>query len=218
MKVSGSIPMVIGNTEGLYQGDLIKYFQVIFGCAQNLPHPYHNFRHMLHITWQCHNACEFHRDELSRSQMRALLIAAMFHDFDHSGMTGCDDLNIERAVRGVEKHLLPEDDPLKSDIIHLVRATEFPYKIPHSELDLSGLIIRDADMTQALSPVWMQEVLFGLAAEWKKQPLDILRSQEGFLKQLKFHTRWAQETFTKDVIEAKIVECRQLLSLLEPCT
>ncbi len=206
--------MIIEGAEGMYEGNLIHYFRVVFNHAQNLLRPYHNFRHMLHVTWQCYNACRFHSSDLSPRHMRMILIAALFHDFDHSGMTGHDDLNIARAMRGLEKYILAEDWAIKGDIIHLIRVTEFPYKIPSSDLDLPGLIIRDADMTQALDPVWMQEVLFGLATEWKKAPVDVLKTQEGFLGQLNFHTRWAQTTFPKEVIDSKIMECRQLLEFL----
>ena len=66
---------------------------------------------MLHVTWLCHQACEFYASELTNRQKRDLLIAALFHDFDHSGMMGEDDLNIARALRALDKHLSEDDRP-----------------------------------------------------------------------------------------------------------
>jgi hypothetical protein len=47
----------------------------------------------------------------------------------------------------------------------LIEATHFPYKVDSQKLDLLGKIIRDADLAQALSPVWIQQVVLGLALE-----------------------------------------------------
>jgi hypothetical protein len=215
MRSYGQIPGIIRNDEGLYQGNLIRYFQIVFFQAQNLENPYHNFRHMFHVLWQCYNACLFYRGVLTSRQVRNLLIAAIFHDYDHSGLLGNDDLNITRAIRELEKHALEEDRESLSDIVTLIRVTEFPYKISSDKLDLSGQIIRDADMTQALSVAWIQQVIFGLGREWKKNPIEVLRLQEGFLSHLVFHTEWAQQLFPQSEIEAKIRESREYLQLLE---
>lgn len=212
---SGSLPIVIRNDEKLYEGDLIYYFQVLFTRAQNLVHPYHNFRHMCHVLWLCYNACSFYRDAMNPGEMRDLLIAALFHDFDHSGMMGNDDLNIERAVRGLRMHLLSIDQPHLEQIISLIRATEYPYTVPQEKLDLGGKILRDADLSQALSVAWIQQVVFGLATEWDKKPLEVLKIQGPFLRTLSFHTVWAQQHFSQCEIAAKINEAEQLVALLE---
>jgi hypothetical protein len=58
---------------------------------------------MLHVTWLCYQAAEFYRDRLTQRQIRNLLIAALFHDFDHPGHPhpGADDpdrINIGRSI------------------------------------------------------------------------------------------------------------------------
>ena len=155
----GSLPEIIRNENNLYDGDLRFYFRVISKYAQNLQHPYHNFRHMLHVMWLCYQACCFYHVDLhvdmTHRRMRNLLIAALFHDVDHSGLKGEDDLNIERAIRFFQKHILPEDRPYGRSIIELIRATQYPYVIPSVVLSLEGLIIRDADMAQVFSAAWM---------------------------------------------------------------
>jgi hypothetical protein len=210
----GGIPQMIRNKERLYEGNLINYFQVIFNCAQNLQGKYHNFRHMFHVAWLCYLACQYYADTLSKRAMRNLLIAALFHDYNHTGMFGDDDLNIERAIRALRQHILPEDALFLDDIIELVRATQYPYVVPASRLTLCGEILRDADMSQVFSVAWIQQVIFGLAAEWGKKPIDVLGMQEPFLRSLTFHTEWAKQQFPQSDINAKIDETRELFELL----
>ena len=215
MNSTASLAIIIRNDEELYRGDLVHYFRTVFSQAQNLLNPYHNFRHMSYVLRQCYDACKFYQRELTPESARALLIAAMFHDFDHSGMMGNDDLNIERAIRSVHKYVIESDRLILGEIINLIKLTEFPYLIPHKDLNLSGLIIRDADMTQALGINWMQDVILGLASEWRKEPAGVLCRQEGFLSQLKFHTRWAQELFPQTEIDAKVQEIQYLSALIK---
>ena len=169
-----AVPQILRNDDGVYAGNLVYYGRVLFNHAQNLMHPYHNFRHMFHVLWLCHEACRFYKDVLSRQQMRNLLIAALFHDFDHSGMFGYDDLNIERSIRGLRRHILPNDAPCLDRIASLVAITQYPYVAVPEQLDLCGKILRDADISQAFSVAWIQQVVFGLAAEWRKPPLEVL--------------------------------------------
>lgn len=214
MQTRGSIPEIIRNDGRLYEGDLIAYFKIIFMHARNLQLPYHNFRHIFHVLWLCHRACQFYREELTSRQMRNLLIAVLFHDFDHSGRLGDDDLNIERAIRSFNRYVLPDDKEFLSEIAELIRVTEFPYKTPTDQLSLPQQIIRDADLSQSLSVAWVQQVIFGLAAEWGKKPAEVFKMQGPFLLNLKFCTAWAQQEFPKNDITGKIKEAEEFLELL----
>jgi hypothetical protein len=213
---STTLPEAIRNDRKLYQGDLIHYARVLFHHAQNLNHPYHNFRHMFHVLWLTYEACQFYDGVLTPRQMRNALVAALFHDFNHSGMLGDDDLNIERAIRGLRRHVAIEDQPYVEEIIELIRATQYPNVIPLEQLDLCGKILRDADLSQAFSVAWIQQVVFGLASEWGTKPIDVLRLQEPFHRNLIFQTDWAKQRFTQAAVDAKIQEARELLELLEP--
>ncbi|MFH1956216.1 MAG: hypothetical protein ABIJ28_01020 [Patescibacteria group bacterium] len=215
MVVKGSIPDIIKNSEGLYLGDLKQYFKIVFNKARNLGNPYHNFRHMFHVLWLCYQACNFYKDVLSPREMRNLLIAAMFHDFDHSGRNDHDSEQIKSAILGLQRHVLEEDAENISYIINLILATEFPYKIPSSHLILKKQILRDADLSQVLNVAWIQHIVFGLAEEWGKAPMEILQMQEGFLNSLQFNTEWAKTMFPKENIKEKIEEVREILSILE---
>jgi hypothetical protein len=215
----GDIPQIIENNRQLYEGDLKSYFRIVFLNSSNLSNPYHNFRHMLHILWLCHMACEYYRNELTPREMRTLLVAALFHDFDHPGhphpgAEAPDGINIAVALAALRRHVEPADRAFLPDIEALIEATKFPYPIVEQELDLSAKIIRDADLSQALSPVWLQQVIIGLAREWQVTPLDVLKAQPTFLDDLRFNTEWAQQLFPRELIEQKIEEAQKLLRFL----
>jgi hypothetical protein len=219
-EVSGDIPQIIGNEENLYEGNLIGYFRVLFFKAHNLSNSYHNFRHMSHVLWLCHKACRYYRDRLTPRQMRVLLIAALFHDFDHPGRPhpgeeDPDGINIAIAISRLRQYVMPDDRALLPDIEELVEATHYPYKTPTGELGLLGKVIRDADLAQALSPVWIQQVVIGLAREWRVKPIEVLRAQPTFLAAIQFNTEWARQLFPQNVVAEKINEARELLRLLE---
>jgi hypothetical protein len=217
-EVTGDIPRIIANEEHMYEGDLIAYLKILFFESRNLNNPYHNLRHTLHVTWLCYKAVEFYRGELSPRHARNLLIAALFHDFDHPGHShpgaNGDWLNIEVAIAALRRHILPEDQDALPEIEALIRATEFPYKSPGSSLDLAGQILRDADLTQALNPAWIQQVVIGLAEEAKLYPLDVLKAQRSFLGALHLNTEWARELFPPHLVDAKIAEAESLVRLL----
>lgn len=209
-----NLPEIIKNIDGLYEGDLKHYFHVIMNSAKNLKAPYHNFRHMFHVVWLCYDACVFYREVMSQKQMRKLLIAAMFHDFDHPGRSGNDDLNIEIAIRGLRKNILDEDKMLLDEIESLIRSTQFPHIVPADQLTMLGAILRDADLSQGLSPVWVQEIIFGLSSEMCVSPIDVFKMQAGFFANLKFLTEWGKIKFPQSLIEEKIKESMGYLDLI----
>lgn len=213
-ETQGNIPSIVKNSEGLYQGNLTGYFRAVFFNAQNLRNPYHNFRHMCHVLFLCYQACLFYKDKFSEREMRTLLVAALFHDFNHTGGTGPDSVNIARAIAGLERHLEMEDGGEYANIVALMKATEFPYKVPTESLGLRAQIIRDADMAQSLGVAWIQQTVFGLASEWGKEPFNMLKDEVGFHKNLKFHTEWAKKKFPPAMVSAKLAEVTELIEIL----
>lgn len=205
---------IIKNTNNTYEGDLVEYFKIIFHHAKNLTNPYHNFRHMFHVLWLCHDACCYYGSKINDRSKRNLLIAALFHDFDHSGKTGHDDLEIERAIRGLKKFILKVDEPFHDGIVQLIRSTEFPHTNNSDKLSLCEQILRDADVSQVLSSSWIQQILFGLSAEMLVTPGELLQMQEEFLtKNLHFATDWAN-TYLRPEIQIRLQEAKDLLSFL----
>ena len=157
-ELTGDLPEIIGNEENLYEGNLILYFRILLYNSTNLKNPYHNFRHTLHVLWLCQKACRYYQKKLTPRQMRNLLIAALFHDFDHPGHPhpgeqDPDRINIRIAIAGLRRHITAHDRASLPAIEALVEATHYPYKTAGEELDLLGKILRDADLAQVLSPV-----------------------------------------------------------------
>jgi hypothetical protein len=157
----------------------------------------------------------YYGNQLTPREACNLLIAAMMHDFDHIGRAGNDDHNIALALEGLRKHVLEEDRPHLTNIEYLIGVTRYPYDIPSDQIGLCGQILRDADLSQALSVAWIQQVVFGLGVEWNTGPFNVLKMQASFFKDLKFTTTWARELFPQDVLEAKIQEAQDLVRILE---
>jgi hypothetical protein len=219
-EITGDLPEIIENKENLYEGNLLVYFRLLFYTSHNLANPYHNFRHTLHVVWLCHMACRYYRNTLSPRQMRNLLIAALFHDFDHPGHLhpgepDPDRLNIDIAIAALCRHVTADDRVFLPEIETLIGATHYPYKTSGDELDLLGKVLRDADSAQVLNPVWLQQVIIGLATERGVQPIEVLREQPSFLGALAFRTKWARQLFPRELVEAKIGEAEALARLLE---
>jgi len=205
---------VVTNPRGVYEGNLKRYFRIFF-MSVSTRNPYHNFRHVMHVLCMCYRACRFYKLLLTPREMRNLLIAALFHDFNHHGTKGDDSVNIRAAINTLRNHVLEEDVQWLSDIETLIRHTEFPHIGETKKLRLSGQILRDADLSQALDPIWLQQVIFGLSVELEITPLEMLSEQETFLRKLKFVTIWAKTEFPRATILAKIAEARALVALFK---
>ena len=210
MKQAGIVD-IINNVDATYPGNLRHYFRKLMGFS-NLRAPYHNLRHWLHVLWQSYDGAMFHK--LSPDEVRDIGIATLFHDAGHSGKIGNDSAEIERALEIVHLVLLPEDEWRFKNISYLIRATQFPYVIPVDELTISARIIRDADMSQNFSPVWIQQSWIGLATEMGVDPVAFLHSQPGFLTSIKFWSMWGQRKFG-DALTEHIKEVEGYISIMK---
>jgi hypothetical protein len=115
----------------------------------------------------------------------------------------------------VRRHIEADESASLPEIEALIKATHYPYKTAGEELDLLGKILRDADLAQMFSPVWIQQVVIGLAGERGVKPIEVLRAQAPFLDTLSFQTRWARQMFPQELIKAKIEEAEKLVRLLD---
>jgi len=183
------ITPIILNVNKRYQGDLVHYFNHV--CeAPNFHMPYHNFRHLCHVLWEVYDAAM--QMGLDPVETRILLIAALMHDYDHTGMKGEDAINIERAIRALDQIALEEDRKYLIEIRAMVRATQYPYT--DEVFTPNQLLLRDADQSQTFSLVWMQS-LGGLGQEMGISFRKILEMQRPFMENIKFHTLWGQNKF-----------------------
>ena len=217
VQTAGSIPAIVRNTFGVYDGSLAHYWQALFMYAKNLENPYHNLGHIGNVLFLCHEAIVYYTGlslQIDGREARNLLIAAIFHDFDHTGRAGDDWVNIKLAIEGLRRHILPEDAAHFDRIAEYITATKFPYETVAETLPLPAQILRDADKCQALSVSWLQQVVIGFSKEWNKPRLDVLIAQIKFHEDIAFSTDWAKERYPREAILAKIAEAQEHIDLL----
>lgn len=200
---------IFNNDEKLYAGgDLWYYAKKLFN-AKNVNNGFHGYDHMTYVVCEVYDAIK--TMSINPVYARVLLIAAIFHDYGHSG-DGCkpDSFNIERAVKAVKTHLQKSDKDHIKLIISWVRSTEWSSIVGHNTLeqDMFINILRDADMSYMFSDSWMHFIIFGLGKEQKKSPREMIELQIPFLEhKVKFYSPWGKAKFGKR-IPARIAEMK----------
>lgn len=116
-------------------------------------------------------------DTISKESIYHILIADLFHDFNHSGGEFEDSVNIGRAISELRskefKKVLDEheDDfsfPINLNYIEkLISCTKFPYT--SHDVDIHEGIMRDSDMWPLLSEDMIQICIFNLSRENKSE-------------------------------------------------
>lgn len=156
----------------------------LYGAHQ----PYHNWHHCAVVAL---SAIEAAREmNVSEEQQRLLLLAALYHDYDHTAdPTKADIFNIARAVSGASFWLGVKEPGMskaeKNEIANLIAATEASHHhIPRNHLED---IILDADSLATTGEdreEWWdalgQELGFAVNAA----------SSLVFLREQNFHTLW----------------------------
>lgn len=146
--------------------------------------PYHNLNHLLTVTQHCHNAL-FYEAKVTRFGEEHLLMAALFHDFNHSAGQETDAVNVSWAKDKLQIFCENEDIPLDVDFMHsIIDATQYPYVIPAEELTIYQKIIRDADLCQIYEYNWLQQNIFGLAQEMNLSVTSLIAGQRKFLENI----------------------------------
>lgn len=125
--------------------------------------PYHNLDHCLTVTKWCGRLAGMLR--LPEHETKALLLAAIFHDFNHSGGTEEDSVNIERAVDGLTRfcEIHRVSDAMREFAVDCIRVTEFPFV--RTPVNVAQGIIRDADLLQSIEPNYEEVLVGGLRKE-----------------------------------------------------
>lgn len=141
--------------------------------------PYHNIRHILHVTkaahdiyWKrLHNECDLcDCDDCAwenfYSTSEELVTASLFHDFNHSGGKLKDKENVDIAINKMREFFLmhtSSSDARIKRIEDIIRATEYPYS-EKNNINILSEIIRDADLSQSASDDFLFYVI-GLMQE-----------------------------------------------------
>jgi hypothetical protein len=150
-----------------------------------------------------------YKDEfnLTPSNKLNLGLAALFHDFNHSGGKLKDSENIELALTALKEYLDATNKPgIYNDVKHIIIATEFP----HNDInpDILQKIIRDADTMGGITGDWMS-VVKSLATELNKSLEEFIPSQIKFLQSVKYNTDYCNQLLANNK-EKIIKELEQL--------
>ena len=177
-----------------------------FNAANMLP--YHNVYHATCMFLNAYEAAWHHR--LEDEETRGLLVAALMHDFNHTGGEFGDEDNIKLALRGLNmaQHyaislMLGLNAVELKTAQDCIKVTQFPYVI--NPTTIPEMIMMDADLMQPYEDdvQLLVEQYVGLHRELNinrvvtEQPLItkpmFVNGIDKFLGQVSWHTRWASE-------------------------
>jgi len=177
--------------------------------------PYHGIDHLFEVFRFSYTI--FENDIVCKSTSTQnlnkleILIAALFHDYNHSTGRLTDSENISNAILGLNEFydLYPyfDLDVVKS----IIYATEYPYTISDQELSLEQQIIRDADMCYLFYDLSIVKLYQGLRTEFSKDLPTFLDNQKVFLDNMSFYTDRCQKLW----ILYKDIRKKELNMLIE---
>lgn len=185
------------------------YFVRDKNTSNNLP--YHNWYHALCMVEKCVEGADYHN--LPYRSIRHLIMAALFHDYEHSGGKEIDSINIDRAVRGWKTYayaMLREMPSIDiQEVEHIIEVTEYPYV--REPICIEQKIIRDADLMQSFRPSWEEMIIDGLREEMSiKHGVEITKEemcdgQIAFLKKVRALSDWGyHEMFEENKIQTAL--------------
>lgn len=175
--------------------------------------PYHSIDHLFEVYNQTKNISLTDKTVRDNIQYKnELLIAALFHDYNHSGGKLTDSENVSNAIMGCNEFLDSIDNNLDKDIIaDIIKATEFPSPIDKEDLTLEQKVIQDADMCYLFKDIAIVKLYCGLREEFDQDLTEFLNNQLNFLESVKFNTDKLQEIWFNYTKEDRINELKQLI-------
>lgn len=177
--------------------DLGSYLKIILKENSSNILPYHNFYHILCVSYNAQAIAT--SLGLFQEEIRLLMLAALFHDFNHSGGKLPDSENVKNAIASFLEHS-SETEEDNNFVVEIIKATEYPYVIKEDELSLYQKIIRDADLMQVFEKNYLQQNVFGLMQELKFHKLEMmLDGSLSFWQNCKFHTDYAKKAAMRNM-------------------
>jgi len=209
-------------------GDCVRWL-LENNMSQSLP--YHNFDHALDVMYYAYKAFKY--SSLHFNSRMPMLIAALFHDCNHSGgffRIGFDNCNTENARFALSQYMQTLDSFFNGQFFDADRkkarkriadcaiAAEFidALTYPHKPISVNTspavLCLRDADLFQVCSTLFSSVV--GIKNESFKHMSweEFFQKEIEFLQQIEFKSAWG-----KDIAEPKKQETIEYLKRLQLC-
>lgn len=167
------------------------YLDYVKTFLQNNPSkdlPYHNNEHILGV-WDSTLFILENTEVADKDYLRlVLLFASLLHDYDHSGGTEDDSVNIERALIGLEQCVKECPLELPQGLLHdasvAIRSTEYPYTCLPA--NITERILRDADVLYAMLHHKPIKVLKGLRSEMEVRKGETITDEDLYVQQISF--------------------------------
>lgn len=162
--------------------------------------PYHNIFHLLDVFTKCMEISLLY-NELNENDILELGIAALFHDFNHSGGKLKDFENIELSISGFNDFYIKNEKEFKklnkNNIEELIKITEYPHK--RNPNNLKEMIIIDSDMIQCYNKNWFLNIITGfLMKEVGLNLKDSINTQIKYVENVRYYTLYANELHNKN--------------------
>ena len=190
---------------------LDHYLKIVLENSTSNAAPYHNLYHVL---------CKIkHTYKIAKSKgfldepIRILIIADLFHDFNHSMGAHDDVWNVGEAKKAFLKYS-KETDETNEKVLNIISATQYPYIIKEEDLTLEQKITRDSDLLQQYEDNYIQQVYYGLSQELKFTFTQMLQGYPSFIQGMKLHTDYARKIH-EELSTSRKSDVDYLLSLLE---
>lgn len=155
--------------------------------------PYHNNYHLLNVF---RSAMKLTIGHLESKDVTEIGLAALFHDFNHSGGKLTDDENIKLSITGLANfhidnvQLFIDKGIDVGNSYVLIDITEYPHK--REPETIQEQIIRDSDMLQCYEKDWFLNVVMGfLHKEVGLSVKNSIENQTKFVNNVKFYTEGA---------------------------
>ena len=184
--------------------NLEKYLKILLEDNSGNNNQYHNFFHSQCVFVNSYKIAKY-ENKFDDNDIRNLLIASLFHDFNHSAGLLKDHQNVHLAVVALSFYFKDEESVKNFKIIKdLIYKTEFPFneEIDNELTDLEK-VLRDADIMQTVESNFIQQILFGLYNELKIEN-DLIKRinyQIEFMKTIRLFTEYGNL-----IIKAKIIK------------
>lgn len=188
----------------------INFINISNGESNHLP--YHGIDHLFSVFQMCYEILHYNKSyEYDVNYKLELYIAALFHDYAHSGGKLSDAENIINALDGVMLFHKANPEFDLNIVVQIIKATEYPYTISDAEITLlEQKIIRDADMCYLFQPLSIVKLYCGLRNEFGTDYNTFLNNQYNFLNGVTFYTEYHNNLWLETVKEYRLNELEML--------